>query len=134
MKNVLIAVILLIIILIPGLLSFVFLWGIIFPKHRNFILTKLKGETNMALEKIHGRQRFDDIEIVKNLDVNKKTNMLGALDEIRTKAVNNACKYVDSKIQERAIKIGAIGVVGCFSLGALFVGSIWFVFTYIPFK
>lgn len=113
-------------VLLPGGLTALVIWAIIFPKQRrkifNYIKTK-KGEITMAMEKMIGKLTPEDKKYVMKVDA-------AAIDASRIDSANKAFAYVEGKHQERMTTFTPALMVGCFGIGAALITALWVMASY----
>ena len=113
-------------VLLPGGLTALVIWAIIFPKQRrkifNYIKTK-KGEITMAMEKMIGKLTPEDRKYVMKVDA-------AAIDASRIDSANKAFAYVEGKHQERMTTFTPALMVGCFGIGAALITALWVMASY----
>ena len=128
MKNSLILIVGIIIVLIPGGLTLLFIGAIIFPKHRTLIINYIKrrkGDLKMAMEKIIGTTTPEDKKYVMKVDA-------AGIDASRIDSADKAFSYVEAKHQERMTTFTPAMMVGCFGIGAALIATLWVLSTYLP--
>jgi len=129
--KILLVIIGLIVLMIPGGMPLLILWGILFPRQRQEMLTiifKLKGDIFMAVESgldkikkgriLQGRITQQDKEYIQKVDI-------GDLDNSRVKGVDKAFSYLEMKLGEKAVSWAPAAVVVSFGLGAAVVAILW---------
>ena len=126
MKDKLLLITGIIVVLLPGGLTALVIWAIIFPKQRqnifNYIKTK-KGEITMAMEKMIGKLTPEDRKYVMKVDA-------AAIDASRIDSANKAFAYVEGKHQERMTTFTPALMVGCFGIGAALITALWVMASY----
>lgn len=134
MRFFILTIISLIVIIVPGVLSVLILWGMIFPKHRGYILKQMtlcKGELKMAItasfQKIVGRKTDSDHKYVERVN-------LSEIHKDRQLMVDKAFDYLISRERERAKAYGPGLIVLAAMVGAVLVGSLWFISINFPLK
>jgi len=126
--KILLVVIGLIVLMIPGGMPLLILWGIVFPRQRQEMLTiifKLKGDIFMAVADsfkkgriLVGKSTEQDKEYAQKVDV-------GDLDNSRVEGVDKAFSYLETKLGEKAVSWAPAAVVVSFGLGAAVVVVLW---------
>lgn len=126
MKDKLLLIVGIIAVLLPGGLTVLVIWAIIFPKQRrkifNYIKTK-KGEITMAMEKMIGKLTPEDKKYVMKVDA-------AAIDASRIDSANKAFAYVEGKHQERMSTFTPAMMIGCFGIGAALITALWVMASY----
>ena len=126
MKDKLLLITGIVVVLLPGGLTAMVIWAIIFPKHRqnifNYIKTK-KGEITMAMEKMIGKITPEDKKYVMKVDA-------AAIDSSRIDSANKAFAYVEAKHQERMTTFTPAMMIGCFGIGAALITALWVMASY----
>lgn len=128
MKNLLILIGGFIVILIPGGLTLLFIWAVIFPKHRNLIfnyIKRRKGDFKMGMERIIGKVTPEDRKYVMRVDAT-------GIDASRINSADKAFSYVESKHNERMTTFTPALMVGMFGIGAALIATLWILSSYFP--
>jgi hypothetical protein len=130
MKNLLILITGLIIIILPGGLTLMVIWSIIFPRHRKLIfnfIKNTKGELTMSMHRIIGKRTADDHKYVAKLD-------LSSIDSTRIASADKAFAYVEAKHNEHMTTFTPAMMVACFGIGAALIATLWVLSSYLPIK
>lgn len=115
------------IIILPGGLTLMVIWSIIFPRHRKVILNfikQIKGDA-MSMVKIIGKRTDDDQKYVSRVDVS-------VIDKTRIDSANKAFAYVEAKHQERMTTFTPALLVACFGIGAALITTLWVLSSIYP--
>jgi UPF0716 family protein affecting phage T7 exclusion len=128
MKKLLIVIAGTIILILPGGLTLMVIWSIIFPRHRKLIInliTKIKGDVIMAMQTIIGKRTDEDRKYVAKLD-------LSSIDSTRIESADKAFAYVEAKHQERMTTFTPALMVGMFGIGAALIATLWVLSSVFP--
>lgn len=127
MKKLLIVITGTTILILPGGLTLMVIWSIIFPRHRKLIfnfIKQIKGDA-MSMVKIIGKRTDEDHKYVAKLDLTE-------IDKTRINSANKAFEYVESKHQERMTTFTPALMVGCFGIGAALIATLWVLTSIYP--
>jgi UPF0716 family protein affecting phage T7 exclusion len=128
MKNTVMLIGGIIVVLIPGGLTIMFIWALVFPKQRNLILNfikRKKGDLKMAMLRIVGKSTPEDRKYVMKVDA-------AGIDSSRIDSANKAFSYVEAKHQERMTTFTPALMVGMFGIGAALIATLWILSSYFP--